>query len=371
MKLAMILGNFHRDYQGGAEIQAKLLAERFLDRGHQVVYICNGESGSGPEIVDGIRLYRLKKPWRGIKALNYLNRRKLYGILDDESPDVLYQRGDYHFVDLVPSYGRSRKIPSAAGLSMERHSEKPAIRGWRTAGLDLLNRFLVTRYYRRSDMVICQTEHQRRNMKRNFGVDPVIVPNGHPVPEGPFVKEDPPVISWVANIKPIKNPAAFIETAGRFGEGEARFLMIGRMMDGSLRSTVMDGMKKIPSLDYLGERSLGETNRILASSTALVNTSDSEGFSNTFIQAWMRETPVVSLNADPDSVITNEGLGFLSGDPDKMEDDIRRLIGNRDLVANIGRRSRRYAVEKYDIIRIADRYIELFEKMATDGGVSA
>ena len=75
----------------------------------------------------------------------------------------------------------------------------------------------------------------------------------------------------------------------------------------------MEQIKVDSNLQYLGEVSQDEVNRRLREGHILVNTSRYEGFSNTFVQAWMRRVPVVSLTVDPDNILVRENIGFCSG----------------------------------------------------------
>ena len=72
------------------------------------------------------------------------------------------------------------------------------------------------------------------------------------------------------------------------------------------------------NLNFLGEQSLAQVNERLWACRLVVNTSQTEGFPNTFIQAWARFVPVVSLKVDPDGVIARHQLGFCSGDFSRM-----------------------------------------------------
>jgi len=61
----------------------------------------------------------------------------------------------------------------------------------------------------------------------------------------------------------------------------------------------------------MGKLPFEETLKIFDGATLFVNTSksESEGFPNTYIQAWLRGVPVISFDVDPDGVIAKNGLG--------------------------------------------------------------
>ena len=102
-----------------------------------------------------------------------------------------------------------------------------------------------------------------------------------------------------------------------------------------------------PRLSYLGEKSVDEVNHILSQSHIIVNTSRYEGFSNTFIQAWLRSVPVVSLNSNPDGLLTGKKLGFWSESYSQLRYDVARLIINDDFREKLGREARIFALNNF------------------------
>ena len=68
-------------------------------------------------------------------------------------------------------------------------------------------------------------------LKANFGLESLVIPNGHPAPSRQGVKANPPVVLWVANIKAWKQPKIFIDLAKRLSDTEAKFVMIGKEGD--------------------------------------------------------------------------------------------------------------------------------------------
>jgi glycosyltransferase involved in cell wall biosynthesis len=84
----------------------------------------------------------------------------------------------------------------------------------------------------------------------------------------------------------------------------------------------------------------------MARSRVFVNTSESEGFPNTYLQAWARGTPVVAF-FDPDGVIAREGLGRTVRDLGQMQAAVHELLTNAVLWSTISRRCTEYVSARH------------------------
>ena len=110
---------------------------------------------------------------------------------------------------------------------------------------------------------------------------------------------------------------------------------------------------QLPNLRHLGSQPNGAVNELLARSHLLVNTSEYEGFSNTFIQAWLRNVVVVSLTVNPDSVFDDDRYGVCArGSYDELVRAVTRLSEDPSLRERIAARARVLAEESFSDVNI-------------------
>jgi glycosyltransferase involved in cell wall biosynthesis len=105
-----------------------------------------------------------------------------------------------------------------------------------------------------------------------------------------------------------------------------------------------------------------DANELYGRAKLLVNTSDVEGFPNSYLQAWGRGVPVITL-IDPDGVIEREGLGVGARSAAEIPDAIRRLL--RDPIAReaASDRCRAFIAREYGEDKILAAYLETFERV--------
>ncbi len=110
------------------------------------------------------------------------------------------------------------------------------------------------------------------------------------------------------------------------GFPDIKFKLIGRSAPNKWSDSVLQLISATPNLEYLGELEMDDVNKQLDRAHIAISTSLYEGFSNVFIQAWMREVPVLSLNIDPDGVMEKFGLGFRTGTLENLKSRDTRVL---------------------------------------------
>jgi glycosyltransferase involved in cell wall biosynthesis len=218
------------------------------------------------------------------------------------------------------------------------------------------------------DQIVAQTREQKVAIQHTWGREAIVVPNAHPIPpNNNCEKVTPPVVIWLGAIKPIKQPLIFLDLAAWCLDMNAPFIMAGALTDPTTVTEFKQRIGSVPNLVYLGSIPIHEASQLLQHASLLVNTSSSEGFPNVFIQAWLRNTPVVSLGVDPDGVIQANSICRCSSNFEDLVSDVRTLLANPNMLEELGKRGRNYAVQEHGLDRMVSIYEELFTGLSKRG----
>jgi glycosyltransferase involved in cell wall biosynthesis len=90
-----------------------------------------------------------------------------------------------------------------------------------------------------------------------------------------------------------------------------------------------------------------------------VNTSESEGFPNTFLQAWSRAVPTISF-IDCGARHGGQAIGRRVTTLDEMISEITQLVGDEGLRSREGERCRKYFLQHHSMGRALDKYERIF-----------
>jgi len=365
MKRICIVCDGHWDQlQGGAEYQLDLLGRALAERGYDVHYVCYDRGTSfRPSPVNIIPLSLSGCLAWAFYPYQLLLAPQLYRVLDELKPDIILNRVGSALTGLCARYGVSRDVPTVWHVAnitdlipMRWKLDRTLFMGW-------LDKKLMEYGIRKVDRIIVQAHYQcellAERFKRNADL---MVANFHPPAQGQPTQSDPSIVLWVANVKPKKNPEAFLTLAEQFaGDASVRFVMVGRAWPGGYQDQIEKRIAFLENAKYLGEISIDEVNSLMGQASIFVNTSEVEGFPNTFIQAWLRKVPVVSLQFDPDDVLVTHGLGFHSGTSARMYEDVKQLLEHPEIRREIGSRALAYAEEVHGIDANVGKVIELIE----------
>ena len=367
-RILFLMPTFLEQVIGGAEYQTYLLAEGAIQCNWEVHYAFVSNTVDWKNLL-GMKLHMIR-PHRLSKKLGatwFFYNNAVKRLLNEIEPEIIYVRGGWSFAAMSAKFSKRKACRSvwhvASDSDLVLKSKLDLIR----KPFDIIERVLLEYAIKNSSLVIAQTNWQASELKLKYKRIAKVVPNFHPVPIATSEKNDDKfIITWIANIKPLKQPELFLKLAREFKDNnDVKFVMIGRPG----RGLYMDKLKREidiqHNLSYLREQPIDKVNKVLEKTHLFVNTSLYEGMPNTFIQAWLRSVPVVSIHVDPDHILEREKIGVRTETFDKLVEVVQALsLAKRDCLL-MGRNSRIFAENKYGLKKNRSILLEILEGKET------
>jgi glycosyltransferase involved in cell wall biosynthesis len=348
-------------YIGGAEVQQSMLAKGLLSAINMIVSVIVYDCGQPRyQMLDGIHIYKTVPKGYSINStgslLNVLV--KTFDALNKCNSDIYYCRIAGIDVGFVALFCKLKRKKFVLGLSSNKD-----LNGEYLKNASFCEKMSYRLGIKLADQVICQSKDQLHLLKSNFYKNSVVINNMHKLPEEAIIKKNPPIVIWVGTVKPEwKQPEIFLKLAREIPE--AKFQMIGGPSENIVfYEKIKREASEIQNLEFVGFVPFPQINKYFSDASLLINTSSVEGFPNTYIQSWMRYTPVVSLNVDPDGIISKHQLGFHSKNFAQMVKDVRYLLNNDDLRNRLGENSKKYAECEFDSNKNIPKYLSLFGEL--------
>jgi glycosyltransferase involved in cell wall biosynthesis len=208
--------------------------------------------------------------------------------------------------------------------------------------------------------VFVQNSVDKDNMARTIGVSGIVIPNAHRLEESS--SSDRSVILWVGRSAPIKRPELFIELAEK--NPDRSFVMICQRATGDDNyDQLCSYAAEIKNLEFHKHVPFADINGFFSRAKVFVNTSDSEGFPNTFIQACKSATPVLSLAVDPDGFLDKFSCGLsCNGQTQRLSQGLKFML-EKDRYIELGRNAGKYAQENHNIEKVIEQYKAVFKQL--------
>jgi glycosyltransferase involved in cell wall biosynthesis len=352
--LPILARGFEQHRTGGEEVQQSLLACALAQRGYRVSMVVGDYGQPDGQQWQGVTTWKTYAMDAGLKGLRFFHPRwtSLWSALRRADADVYYVSPAGMQLGQVALFARihGRRVIFRSAHDANCDPKTLMIRFWR-------DRRLYEYGLRRADVILAQTGIQQRMIRQNYALDSdvAVMMVESATRQADFQERDIDVL-WVNNLRRFKRPDLMVELAQLLPE--ARLHMVGGRVPGfdDVHRQLLTGLPAVPQLKYHGAVPYHDVNDLYERARVFVNTSDTEGFPNSYLQAWIRGTPVVAF-FDPDGVIAREGLGVVPRSLTDMRDAVQGYLGDPSLWLEASGRCRRYMQAHYDQDQILAPYL--------------
>ncbi len=343
---------------GGAEINLYNLAQEMSkDSNSKVSFYVSDDGQASESMHDQIHVKKIKHLNKKKGRFNGITRQLLlvFQILFFGEDIIITTTASEHLGLLVMLH---QSVKRKSVLFRMAHDHNYDLEKYRSRG----KRFYHLYKYglTHAKWVVAQTEHQHKELKK-ININSYIIKNGFDIKVMDLGPKD--IVLWVARANASKRPELFLELAQ--GVPNQKFVMI--MPENLMKESVALKLKidelasKIDNLEMIDYVDPSVIQDYFNRAMAFVNTSSSEGFPNTFIQAGIGCTPIISLIINPDDMFSNYDIGCLCNDNgEKAVDFLMQL--NEEKISYYGKNINKYVREQHSLEIAAKEYRSVIEE---------
>ena len=355
----VLAGDRNLSIVGGAEVQQSMLGRAFVAEGYRVSTVCTNLGQPEGIEVDGIRVYRTYKPGKGLPILRFLHPHisLTWRAMKRANADVYYQRGCGHLTAIVAAFCRlhGRRFVFAGAHDYDFDPSLPLIPSSK-------NKWMYRWGLKQAHAVVVQNQTQAEAAS-HWGHHPVVIGSCYQPPAQAGVRKDGYVL-WAARLCPWKRPELFMQLAARLPQ--FRFRMVGgpgtEPGEIAFAKEISQQAQKLKNLEYVGFVPHADIEREFNNARLFVNTSEAEGFPNTFLQAWSRGMPTVSF-LEPPTGDDGRAVGCVARDIDDLVRATHTLMTNDAVWSEEGERCLKHFTKRHSLIQAYSAYVELFDSL--------
>jgi glycosyltransferase involved in cell wall biosynthesis len=213
---------------------------------------------------------------------------------------------------------------------------------------------------RKTDHLVTQNHSDKVKLKANFGIESEVLPNTIRCDHD--LSGDRKYVLWVARSSRFKHPEHLLTLASYF-PAETFIMICPKATEDNQYEQLQRKASAIPNVRFIPQVNYIEIDKYFSQAKVFVNTSDSEGFPNTFVQAAAAATAILSYAVNPDDFLTRYNCGLACGaDMEKLKQGLTFLL-EKNHYLEIGRNARKYAEQTHDITKIIEQYKTIFRSL--------
>jgi glycosyltransferase involved in cell wall biosynthesis len=351
--LPVLAEQYKNERIGGEEVQHALLAKALVAAGHEVRLIVGDFGQEDGAKFEGVTTLKTYAENEGLPVVRFLYPRlwRFWQALKRANPDVVY----------VSCAGMEVGI---AALFCKKYAKRLVFRAASDADCDpakLLIRYQRDKWLyhygvRHADAILVQTSYQQNLLQANFNRPSTVA--AMLVEQAATLRPVADIaVLWVANLRHVKRPDRVLELAKLLPD--ITFHMAGGTYpaEPGLFDQIKRQAASLPNLVFHGPIAYRDIGKLFDRCKIFINTSELEGFPNTFLQSWIRGIPVLAT-FDPDQIIAKSKLGVACSSVAGMRQAIVDLAANPVQYQDYSNNARAYMQRNFSTATILAPYLE-------------